>query len=439
MRKTRKTAAIVALYTVLMLGSVSVVRADQPVTREQISSEQTEAKTDNNSAQTTESEATTESTTQATQEKLITQASTHHRHTHTTTSTHVATTHKKKHTKTTHTKKKQKTKSDKDKKKDKKGKKDKKNKKDTKDKKSIIPKVYNDHSLEMKDKKETIQGFIYFNQADAAWNDNGYQIKSSGCGPSAMAVCISSLTDKWVTPVDTTVWAYKNGYYSSAGASHEMVPALAKQYQLKCNGLGSDVSKVRDALKKKHPVVALMGPGYFTRKGHFIVLVSIDDSDQVTVADVGSRQRTQYKYPLKEVIAQTKSASAGGPCWEIYSDQKASKTQKDNKQKGAKKLEAKKEYRSKEFKVMYNEIKSVLQKNYQLAVPLKKGTLVGQEQFVTLTSLSINDKVSVLDASKKLTTNVDLETVVDEIQTEAVKESFWNTITIKPNINDLTK
>ena len=42
MRKTRKTAAVVALYTFLMLGSVSVVRADQPVTREQISSEQTE-------------------------------------------------------------------------------------------------------------------------------------------------------------------------------------------------------------------------------------------------------------------------------------------------------------------------------------------------------------------------------------------------------------
>lgn len=311
MRKTRKTAAVVALYTFLMLGSVSVVRADQPVTREQISSEQTETKTDS-SAQTTESEATTETTTQTTQAKPTTEATTH---THTTATTHTtaAATHTKKHTAATHTK------SDQDKKKDKK---DKKNKK--KDKKSIIPKVYNDHSLEMKDKKETIQGFIYFNQADAAWNDNGYQIKSSGCGPSAMAVCISSLTNKWVTPVDTTVWAYKNGYYSSAGASHEMVPALAQQYKLKCHGLGSDVSKVRDALKKKHPVVALMGPGYFTKKGHFIVLVAIDDNDQVTVADVGSRQRTQYKYPLKEVIAQTKSASAGGPCWEIYSDQKIS-------------------------------------------------------------------------------------------------------------------
>lgn len=423
MRKTRKTAAVVALYMVLMLGSVSVVRADQPVTREQVSSEQTETKTDN-SAQTTESEATTETTTQATQAKPATEAATH---THTaTTHTTTAATHAKKHTTTkTQNTKKQKTKSDKDKKKD---------KKDKKDKKSIIPKVYNDHSLEMKDKKETIQGFIYFNQADAAWNDNGYQIKSSGCGPSAMAVCISSLTGKWVTPVDTTVWAYKNGYYSSAGASHEMVPALAKQYKLECNGLGSDVSKVRDALKKKHPVVALMGPGYFTKKGHFIVLVAIDDNDQVTVADVGSRQRTQYKYPLKEVIAQTKSASAGGPCWEIYSNKKAV-VKADKK---AKQLKAEKKYRSKEFKAMYNEIKSVLQKNYQLAVPLKKGTLVSEEQFVTITSLGINDKVSVMDASKKLTSDVDLETVVDEIQTEAVKDSFWKTITIEPNKTNLT-
>ncbi len=76
MRKTRKTAAVVALYTFLMLGSVSVVRADQPVTREQISSEQTETKTDS-SAQTTESEATTETTTQTTQAKPTTEATTH--------------------------------------------------------------------------------------------------------------------------------------------------------------------------------------------------------------------------------------------------------------------------------------------------------------------------------------------------------------------------
>lgn len=426
MRKTRKTAAVVALYTFLMLGSVSVVRADQPVTREQISSEQTETKTDS-SAQTTESEATTETTTQTTQAKPTTEATTH-THTAATTHTTASATHTKKHTVATHTKK-QKTKSDQDKKKDKK---DKKNKK--KDKKSIIPKVYNDHSLEMKDKKETIQGFIYFNQADAAWNDNGYQIHSSGCGPTAMAVCISSLTGKWVTPVDTTIWAYNHGYYTSAGASHEMVPALARQYKLSCNGLGTDINKIRSALKKKHPVVSLMGPGYFTKKGHFIVLVAIDDNDQVTVADVGSRERTQYKYPLKDVVAQTKSASAGGPCWEIYSKDK--KVKKTNNTK-AKTIQAKKEF--KDTSKMYAEIKAVLQKNYHLTVPLKKGTLVNKDQFVTVSSLTINDKVTVMDVSKKLTTDVDLQKVVSEIKTDAVKGSFWNTVTIEPNKTNVTE
>ena len=422
MRKTRKTAAVLALYAVLMLSSASVVSADQ-VNDKTFAREQTNEQTDtskDNSAQTTEA-----STTEATTEKKTEAKPTTEKKDKTNTS------HKKKAT----TKKTERNTIKKHKKKKKDTKKDKKDKKkDKKDKKSIIPKVYNDHSLEMKDKKETIQGFIYFNQADAAWNDNGYQIHSSGCGPTAMAVCISSLTGKWVTPVDTTVWAYKHGYYTSAGASHEMVPALAKQYKLSCNGLGTDINKVRSALKKKHPVVALMGPGYFTKKGHFIVLVAIDNNDQVTVADVGSRERTQYKYLLKDVVAQTKAASAGGPCWEIYSKDKKAKKTTDTKTKT---IQAKKEF--KDTSKMYAEIKAVLQKNYHLSVPLKKGTLVNKDQFVTVSSLTINDKVTVMDVSKKLTIDVDFQQVVSEIKTDAVKGSFWNTVTIEPNKTSVTE
>ena len=419
MRKTRKTAAVLALYAVLMLGSASVVSADQAgdktFAREQ-ASEQTDTSKDN-SAQTTEASTTEPTTEKTTEAKPTTEQKdkTDTRHKKTVTSS-------KKERKTT----------EKQKKATNKKKKDKKDKK--KDTKQVIPKVYNDHSIEMKGKKETIEGFIYFNQADAAWNDNGYQIHSSGCGPTAMAVCISSLTGKWVTPVDTTIWAYNHGYYTSAGASHEMVPALARQYKLSCNGLGTDINKIRSALKKKHPVVSLMGPGYFTKKGHFIVLVAIDDNDQVTVADVGSRERTQYKYPLKDVVAQTKSASAGGPCWEIYSKDK--KVKKTNNTK-AKTIQAKKEF--KDTSKMYAEIKAVLQKNYHLTVPLKKGTLVNKDQFVTVSSLTINDKVTVMDVSKKLTTDVDLQKVVSEIKTDAVKGSFWNTVTIEPNKTNVTE
>ena len=164
-----------------------------------------------------------------------------------------------------------------------------------------------------------------FNQTDSVWNQNGYQIASAGCGPTSMAVVISSLTKQWVTPVDATVWAYEHGYYSSAGSAHALIPAMSEAYGLNCEGVGTDYASIKKALKKGKPVVALMGPGYFTRRGHFMVLIDIDENDNVTVADVGSRTRSAYKYALSDIISQSKSASAGGPFWVISKPKKKKK------------------------------------------------------------------------------------------------------------------
>lgn len=390
MRKFIQTGISFLLCTLMTVGSVSMVWADEVQTDSTTSVQTT----------TAESSATTEEVKEQT------------------------TTQNKKET--SRKKKISKTKKEKNRKISKQKSVEKKEKGEKKDTEKIIPKVYNDQSLEMKNHKEYMNGFVYFNQADEAWNENGYKIHSSGCGPTAMAVCISSLTSKWVTPLDTTIWAYENGYYSDEGAAHEIVPALAQEYKLKCSGLGTDVSKIRKALQAKHPVVALMGPGYFTKKGHFIVLIGIDEKDQVIVADVGSRQRCNYKYPLKDVVGQAKAASAGGPFWEISKPEKKKKKIVEKK-------------RSKEFEAMYNDMKSVLQKNYQLVVPMKKGTLVKEDQFVTIDSLDINDKVIMMDSHNILAVDVKLETVVEEVKKEAVKGSFWETVTIEPNQMNMNK
>lgn len=185
---------------------------------------------------------------------------------------------------------------------------------------TFIPKVYNDTRLSMKNHKEYIAGYIYFNQGDSAWNQNGYCIAKAGCGPTSMAVVITSLTGKWVTPLDTAIWGYQHGFYSREGSAHEMIPAMAVAYGLRCQGVGTDYQAIKKALKAGKPVVCLMGPGYFTRGGHFMVLVAIDNNDCVTVADVGSRTRSAYKYRLADVIAQSKGASAGGPFWVMSYD-----------------------------------------------------------------------------------------------------------------------
>lgn len=194
---------------------------------------------------------------------------------------------------------------------------------------TFIPKVYNDTRLSMKNHKEYIAGYIYFNQGDSAWNQNGYCIAKAGCGPTSMAVVITSLTGKWVTPLDTAIWGYQHGFYSREGSAHEMIPAMATAYGLRCQGVGTDYQAIKKALKAGKPVVCLMGPGYFTRGGHFMVLVAIDNNDCVTVADVGSRTRSAYKYRLADVIAQSKGASAGGPFWVMSYDKGSSAVRRE--------------------------------------------------------------------------------------------------------------
>ena len=283
-------------------------------------------------------------------EESTTEATTHQKH-----ETHKKEAHKnkkkvkKKNTKKKNSKKKENKNQEKKSKKNKKAKK-KKKKQNKAEQKSI--KTYAEMSLEKKNHKEYVGSYVYFNQADEAWNHSGLSIHSAGCGPSAIAVCITNLTSKWVTLVDVASWGSQNGYYSSAGSVHEGIPAMVEHFGLQCEGAGTDYEKIKAALKNGNFVIGLMGPGYFTNGGHFITLVEIDQDDQVTVADVGSRRRSQFKYALKDVIGESKAAGAGGPFWivrsnkntDVKEEKKVSKLSKGVKKiKKKKKIDHKKE------------------------------------------------------------------------------------------------
>ena len=227
---------------------------------------------------------------------------------------------------------------------------------------TFIPKVYNDTRLSMKNHKEYIAGYIYFNQGDSAWNQNGYCIAKAGCGPTSMAVVITSLTGKWVTPLDTAIWGYQHGFYSREGSAHEMMPAMATAYGLRCQGVGTDYQAIKKALKAGKPVVCLMGPGYFTRGGHFMVLVAIDNNDCVTVADVGSRTRSAYKYRLADVIAQSKGASAGGPFWVMSYDKESSAARREKAIKNYTQEDLKEDFADASYMKVTGELPELLKK-----------------------------------------------------------------------------
>lgn len=180
--------------------------------------------------------------------------------------------------------------------------------------------------------KEIINNIVYYNQLDEPWNSFLYgnlkTIGKSGCGPTSMAIVISSFGQTY-TPIEAARWAYNNGYLVEgyhegipyAMSSHALIPGLAKEKGLAYEGISKETGiekKIVDSLSQGKLIVAIMGPGHFTSGGHFIVLTGITENGKIIVADCASRKRTLMTWDLSLIIKEARtSAGAGGPFWAI--------------------------------------------------------------------------------------------------------------------------
>lgn len=99
-----------------------------------------------------------------------------------------------------------------------------------------------------------------------------------------MAICISTLTGRKVTPIQTSDWGAKHGLYQQgSGWVHSCPYTFAEHWGLKCKGLGSSKKALRSSLEKGHLVVALMKHGIFTSgNGHYIVLYGLDKMENIS-------------------------------------------------------------------------------------------------------------------------------------------------------------
>lgn len=174
---------------------------------------------------------------------------------------------------------------------------------------------------------------VYYNQLDLPWKNMLYgtsaSIGRSGCGPTSMAIILSTLLGRDITPAEMADWSYTKGYLvGSVGndgydysTSHAFIPAVAKAYGLQCVGVskGSDTAeKVLEALYGGKFVVAIMGSGHFTTGGHFIILSGVNREGKVLVTDCASRIRTAKAWDIDLIVSEAKGyARAGGPFWII--------------------------------------------------------------------------------------------------------------------------
>lgn len=141
---------------------------------------------------------------------------------------------------------------------------------------------------------------VTYLQTDKRWKAIPYQVKGetatiggSGCGPSAAAMILTSMTGQTITPVDTCQWSVDHGYKAkNAGTYYSYFVPQFKDYGIECVQLSQKSlhnepqSNLHDYVQHKvhdegYYAIALMGKGTWTSGGHYIVVWDWDDKVRI--------------------------------------------------------------------------------------------------------------------------------------------------------------
>lgn len=162
----------------------------------------------------------------------------------------------------------------------------------------------------------------YYNQGDVQWAEQPYGtdlIGQYGCGPTVLAMAVSALTGQTVTPTDMASWAVENGYWASHSGSYlSVVSGAAEAFGLECTSLGiPDAESLCDRLAiSQGLIVALVGPGHFTKNGHFIILRGMTLEGEVLVSDPNSRENSLTLWEPQLILDELSgSRTDGAPLW----------------------------------------------------------------------------------------------------------------------------
>jgi hypothetical protein len=164
---------------------------------------------------------------------------------------------------------------------------------------------------------------VYYNQSSETWAEQPYgtdDIGRYGCGPAAMAMVVSSLTDQNRDPLEMAQWAVSRGHWAKrSGSRLSIVMDAAAEFGLSAAPFSERTPEaLLEALLSGELLVALMGPGHFTKSGHFIVLRGVTLSGSVLVADPNSSERSLMEWEPELILEElSSSTSDGAPLWII--------------------------------------------------------------------------------------------------------------------------
>lgn len=145
------------------------------------------------------------------------------------------------------------------------------------------------------------------------WGSNAYgdgTIRKNGCCPTCLAMVFSYLCQKNIYPDDVAAWAGNKYYVNGAGTSWGIFTPASSHWGVTCTNIGKSEASMVKALRDGKLVVASMGPGTFTKGGHFIVLTGITESGKIRVNDPNDSTKKNHintEFSASLIIRESKN------------------------------------------------------------------------------------------------------------------------------------
>lgn len=146
---------------------------------------------------------------------------------------------------------------------------------------------------------------VNFKQYDSKWKNvlytknNTYDLSqtigNSGCGPTAMADIVATWWDSSVTPVEMAALAVSGDYRTNNnGTAWSYFKYIAKKYKASNFIQTSAYATAEKAVQNGAYVICAVGPGVWTKQGHFICWWKVDEQ-YVYICDPGGSSAARAK------------------------------------------------------------------------------------------------------------------------------------------------
>lgn len=152
----------------------------------------------------------------------------------------------------------------------------------------------------------------HFIQWDRRWGYSLYGTQMmglDGCGPTSLAMVAAGLTGNVsYNPRYVADFAQDKGYITSDNSTTwTLMSEGSKSFGITPKELTLDGNVITAALRRGEPIIASMGPGDFTKGGHFIVMTGVTDTGTILINDANSRVNTATEWDLARLMTQIKN------------------------------------------------------------------------------------------------------------------------------------